>query len=160
MFLEAFLLVQHQGGLAKECKGCKKYENIHSGYKENIISCHETMRAQLTCKMAFPCKRFSSSREIQVEKRRKKKEIDLLCFLLMHFCFFLWSVCKHILEGVTELLCCRLRGRGAVVQAGAPGAKKGFFSVGKLQASGLGGSLVHEPRVHLNLSGVSIPPLP
>ena len=44
------------------------------------------MRAQLTCKMAFPCKRFLSIREIQVEK--KKKEIDLLCFLLILFFFF------------------------------------------------------------------------
>ena len=35
-----------------------------------------------------------------------------------------------------------------MVQVGTPGAKKGLFSVEKLRASGLGGSLVHELRVH------------
>ena len=35
-----------------------------------------------------------------------------------------------------------------MVQVGTPGAKKGLFSVAKLRASGLGGSLAHELRVH------------
>lgn len=35
-----------------------------------------------------------------------------------------------------------------MVQVVTPGAKKGLFSVAKLRASGLGGSLAHELRVH------------
>lgn len=46
-----------------------------------------------------------------------------------------------------------------MVQVGTPGAKKGLFSVRKLQASGLGGSLAHEFRVHLNLCSLHTPPL-
>ena len=47
-----------------------------------------------------------------------------------------------------------------MVQVGTPGAKKGLFSVRKLQASGLGGSLGHELRVHFeSVPSLHTPPL-
>lgn len=53
-------------------------------------------------------------------------KIDLFCFIPL---FFLWSISKHIQEGVTELLSCQLRGSRGNVSSGGDPTSRGMFSI-------------------------------